>query len=96
MVAGWRGLTGTLSTEILVSGSNSWVTISPFTTGAIGLKSVNYKNTILAFGNLSLTFIMVITFFSMKDLRMIFTSLTRLMKLGIPLDLWHIPEIAMQ
>ena len=43
------------STEILVSGSKSWVTISPLPISVYNLRTVNYENTILAFGSLSLT-----------------------------------------
>ena len=57
VVAGLSGSSVTSSTEILVSGSNSWVTISPLPIIVFGLKTVNYENTILAFGKLSLTFI---------------------------------------
>ena len=45
------------STEILVSGSNSWVTISPLPIRMYGLRTVNFKNTIIAFGNLLTRFI---------------------------------------
>ena len=47
------------STKILVSDSNSWVTISSLAISVYGPKTVNYKNIILAFSNLSLTFIEV-------------------------------------
>ena len=65
MVAGWDGSSTMSSTEILVSGSTSWATISPLPISVYELRTVNYKNTILAFGNLSLTFIKVITFSSL-------------------------------
>ena len=65
MVAGYDGSSQLSSTEILVSGSNSWVTISPLPISVYALRTVNYKNTILAFGNLSFTFIKVIVFLSL-------------------------------
>ena len=55
VVAGYDGSSRLSTTEILLSGSTSWVTISSLPISVSGLRTVNYNNTILAFGNLLLT-----------------------------------------
>ena len=52
VVAGFDGSSRLSTTEILLSGSTSWVTISSLPISVSGLRTVNYKNTILTFGKI--------------------------------------------
>ena len=52
VVAGYDGSSRLSTTEILLSGSTSWVTISSLPISVSGLRTVNYKNTILTFSKI--------------------------------------------
>ena len=85
MVGGHDGSTQLSSTEVLVSGSNSWQFIAPYPEAAQGMKTIQYGGTILSFGkiaNLSLK-PLSIKFFKVVLVVPIYINLKHLLKHGV-------------
>ena len=55
------GFPTSTSTEILVGGESSWITISSYPISGGGVRVANYDNKLLSFGNI--TFILLSLFF---------------------------------
>ena len=51
MVGGSNGSAPISSTEILINGSDSWQIENPLPIIVYGIRAVNFRNTILTFGN---------------------------------------------
>ena len=51
MVGGFNGSSPISSTEILISGSDTWQIEDPLPISVNGIQAINFRNTILTFGN---------------------------------------------